>query len=52
MVKRLSFIFLFLLPFLTCPTLVHAGGKADAIAGYLAGNVEKTLWLSSSVQGQ
>jgi len=37
MVKRLSFIFLFLLPFLIYPTLVHGGGKADAIAGYLAG---------------
>jgi tetratricopeptide (TPR) repeat protein len=36
MLKKFSFIFLFLLPFLTYPTLAQAGGKADAIAGYLA----------------
>jgi tetratricopeptide (TPR) repeat protein len=36
MVKRFWFLFLFLLQFLTYPTLVQAGGMADARAGYLA----------------
>ena len=36
MVKRFSFVILFLLPILTYPTLVQAGGDAYAMAGYLA----------------
>jgi len=43
MVKRFSFVFLFILPILTYPTLVRAGGDAYAMAGYLAGSNESPV---------